>query len=270
MEEERNYEEEAQAMGHVSKEDWKGAPDKWTTPQEFVERNESFVPFLKKAKKELEAEVEQIRSDVQMMAKINKEERETARLAGYAKATAEYEAKLVTLSEKKIEAIENGDTAAFVKIEQQEKKLKAPAAPQQVSQLDLQAGEDPGFTKWKTENPWFEEDEVLNTYIIGRAQKIGWENPKMTDAEIRKQAKSDTKKAFPHKFENPNRDGHNSVEGGGNGPTGGNGKVPTKISEIKDPKDRTAARETFKRIKENFTCEGRDYTETEYMTAYVK
>src|SRR5674476_642896 len=59
-----DIEQEAAALGHIPKEQWKGDPDKWTDAQEFVDRGKHLMPILRKNNEKLMGTIEQQQAEI--------------------------------------------------------------------------------------------------------------------------------------------------------------------------------------------------------------
>lgn len=67
-EQQASPEQQARDMGWVPQEEWKGSPDKWVDAGTFLERSETFVPFLKKDRERLLNETASLRGQVQELS----------------------------------------------------------------------------------------------------------------------------------------------------------------------------------------------------------
>ena len=106
-------EEKAKQMGHVPKEEWKGAPDKWRPAADFVERGENIIPIMKKRLDETNKKLDSMSTDLSMALKANKREVEEAKKTAYETATAQYNEKLNALDKKEMKAFKEDDEDAF-------------------------------------------------------------------------------------------------------------------------------------------------------------
>jgi hypothetical protein len=66
-------EDKALRMGWVPKDQFKGAPEKWTDAETFIKRGEEFLPFLKANNRKLEKALENATADLAEMKKTLKE-----------------------------------------------------------------------------------------------------------------------------------------------------------------------------------------------------
>jgi hypothetical protein len=248
MSEERNYEEEAAKMGHVPQEDWKGDPDKWRPAKEFVLRGENIIPIMRD-------KVSKLEKDLDMAVKLTKAELEQVRKESYDRAKQEYESKLAALDRKEAEAVEVGDTEAYKEVKKERQSIKPPAEPKPVNQ------EPPHFTEWKEKNPWYQEDQDLADYADFISHKIVHETPGITPAKLAEEMTARTKKQFPHKFTNPNRDKPGDVEGGSRA----GGKKTTEKTFNDLPAD---AKGAYDRLASKFKVQGRELKKETYAKEY--
>lgn len=112
----RDWEAEARVDGWQPKDDWKGDPSEWRSAEEFVRRGETYLPFIKRANKRLEAEVEGLKETNKRMSAMFEKTLERERAA----AKKEIE----DLKAERKAAIKAGDDAKADAIDQQIDDLK--------------------------------------------------------------------------------------------------------------------------------------------------
>lgn len=244
--------EKARQMGHISQDDWiaKGKdPEKWRPAAEFVERSENIIPIMRK-------EMEKLRSELKIATAYNKQEIEQVRKQAHDEAMRQYQAKILELEQKELDAFKNGDADAFVSVKNERAQLKKPEQPENNN------NEDPFFTNWKDKNPWYTADKELADYADFISHKIVQEHHgNIGKIDLAEEMTNRTKSAFPHKFDNPRRKEVGAVEGSNNISSENKG-----AKTFKDLPD--SARATYKRLAEKFKAQGREFTKEQYAQSY--
>lgn len=250
MSEENEVTAKAAEMGWVTKEEWKGDPDKWRPAEEFVSRGENILPILKDRVSKLE-------SDLKVALSANKHEIEQVKKESYARAKAEYEKQLADLEKLEVEAFKTGDADAYLQVKDAKAAIKAPVEPEHTA-------EDPVFVDWKEKNPWYQTDKEMADYADFISHKIMAEHGgKISKSALAEEMTKRTKAAFPGKFTNPKREDPGSVEGGTGGPSGKkNGKTFGELPE--------SAKSQYARMAKNFERQGRKFTKEQYAEAYFE
>lgn len=176
--------EKAKGIGWRPKEDWSGDPDEWVDAAEFVRRKPLFDRLHKqeRALREKEARLEAVS---QHAAKVEKLTRE--------RTIAELEA-------KRLNAVEIGDTTAFKHVDEQIREIQKEIIPEPPKNPPI-LPEVEEFTK---RNKWFESDEDMTDYAMARARKYADQGIALKDSLP--QVEKDIRRAFPHKFANPNKE----------------------------------------------------------------
>ena len=252
-------EEKAKSMGYVSKEEWKGDPEKWRPIEEFVERGENILPIVKaQAKKEMEGyrkELDELKSELNITIAANKREAQEAELRGYEKAKLEYTMKVSELDEKEADAIIEQDKDAILRIKKEKNNLKEPEKPKPVAETKQT---NPEFEEWSKKEKWYGDDSELTKAADIQGQVLLKQYPDKPLSEIYKMTADNVKKLHPEKFENPRRKDPGYVEEGENGP------VDTKNQTFNSLP--ASAKESYKRMKEKFLLKNRKYTKEQYAT----
>ena len=189
-------EEKAMEQGWVPKDEWEGDPDAWRPAKEFLDRGELFKKI-----DDQNRTIKQFKQALDDLSKHHAKVRET-----------EYTRALESLKAQKVTALEEGDAAAVVKLDDQidlvkDAQTQLKAQPQGTTPEVL----NPQFVNWVNRNKWYETDEGMKGYAdsIGRGMAASGMTPDMVLLEVEKKIKAE----FPHKFRNPNRDKPGSVEG---------------------------------------------------------
>jgi hypothetical protein len=150
-----DIEVKARQMGWRPREEFRGPDARWVDAATFVERGDSWVPFLQERNKFFERTVETQQREIDdlkgMIAEGNDRLRRSEQI-GYKRAMRELEA-------RKAEAISNADPQEVRRVEQEIQELgPEPKASQQPAQQKPKI--DPIAAEWVANNPWVREDSL--------------------------------------------------------------------------------------------------------------
>lgn len=276
---ERTDEEQAREMGWVPKDEWRGDPKRWRPASEFLKRAYANGPIFREQFERQSRELQELRTTVgdltkrleesgEVLQDLNKRNRaEFDR--GYKKAKAEIE-------DIRMKAVEDGDTEAFRRSEQQLADLEAERA-----EMDGGAGErdepraddkdeqrerrqdddrpavDPATKAWVAKNAWFQNDEELADHAMTIEKRIAREEPNLPLADRLEKVGREVRRRFPDKFSNARREAPSTVGGGRNGD--GNRSSGRTVEDL--PQD---ARNELAKLKR--TIPG--YTDKEFLRDY--
>ena len=151
-------EDRAKRMGWVPKDKYRGPEDNWRSAEEFIAHGEAELPILRERNRKLDETV------VGLTTKLDD-------LEATMKAFAEFSSKaeqraqeraLKQLRDEQRKAVEEGDTAAYDRIDKEIDTLakdvaEAPKGPEKKPRPE----EDPTFKSWSGENSWYDTDMVL-------------------------------------------------------------------------------------------------------------
>ena len=193
-------------QGWVPQDEWEGDPDQWRPAKEFLDRGELF--------KKIEDQNRTIKEFKRALDDLKGHHAKT-RETEYARA-------IQALKAQKIAALEEGDAAAVVKLDDQidlvkdeQSKLKQAAIEQPQEQLN------PEFTNWVDKNKWYETSQPMRAYADALGRDLAYKG--MSPSEVLKEVERQVRDEFPQKFRNANRDKPGAVEGSTNkGAKGGN------------------------------------------------
>lgn len=202
----RDYEAEALGMGWRPLAEFKGDPAKHMDAKLYVERGETFLPFIKKDRDETKRELAELKRTVKQAAAHYSKVEERA----YARAKAELEA-------KHEEAVETGDVAA------------AKAAVKELGELEKPAPvktDEPAFdpvqarkelNAWVEDNDWYILDDGKRRYADLQAETMGpaTEWPDGNKAWLDELAKRVERKFAERKPNVTNGGGNRAAPGGG-------------------------------------------------------
>ena len=202
-------EQRAMDSGWVPEDEWEGDKSQWRPAKEFLDRGELFHKI-----DDQNRNIKELKRALDDMKRHHNSVRET-----------EYARALQSLKDQKRTALEEGDAATVVRIDDQidlvrdeQTKLKQTNVQEEYSSSPEPASE---FVSWTARNKWYESDTNMKTWAdgIGRNLAAAGMKPDNVLKEIEKQVKD----VFPNKFRNVNRDKPGAVEGSSNkgGKTGG-------------------------------------------------
>lgn len=218
---------EAMEAGWIPPERADALPEgkKHLTAEEYLERG-SFFKKIETLKKKVEDQDKTIANLANHYEKVVESERQ--------KAKREMDAQITRLKAEKAQALDQGDSARVVEIDEEMHQVR-----QEVRQQPR--GEDPTFTNWKKENSWYQEDEFLTM----EADVLGFEFSRRNlplDAALTK-ITNHLKTKYPERFKTSARELPPSVEGS---------TPPVKSGKSFGEKDLTKEeREVFKNFERN-------------------
>ena len=197
----------ARGMGHRSKEEWRGDPEKWVPADKYVERAETLMPIMKSQMGKYENEISSLKATVESQKKTTEKllkMGETVQQRAYEQAKRE-------LTQKQVQAVTDGDVEKWQNLEDQKDSLPQPEMIK-VEEPDS----SPVFDQWHTGNEWYLKDEDMTDFANLHAQKVTKQNPQMPYDQVLQTVETKIKETFPTKFENPNRDIPSAVDSGQN------------------------------------------------------
>lgn len=231
---------QAENMGWVPQEEWKGAPDRWVPAEQFVKNAEERLDYAKGSLKKMNVKLEQQSDTIEKLNQDLASLREsTSELVEFYKGSEEraYKKAVRDIQAKQKEAVRAGDEEAFDAASADLNEL--------ISQHPAVTGKTPGknidvktetkieggsgnkdydawlkanpsaFDDWVGENKWFESDPEMFDYAekVDRQllRKYGLSKPQPEHLEMITEM---VKKKFPEYWENPKKRAAGSVEGG--------------------------------------------------------
>jgi hypothetical protein len=207
MSEERDFEAEARVDGWVSKEEWKGDPNKWIPADDFVKRGETILPIVQaKFRKSLQT-VEELKREMESQKGVFGEFQKFQEQA-LAKANKDREEAITQLESERKKAITEGDGDAFDRADKRLQDLRAQPQPKPENK------ENPEVSAWKAENKWYESDAELTAIADGLADVVKRENPGLKGKAFLDKLTERVKVIVPNKFQNPRRSESITTEGG--------------------------------------------------------
>ena len=232
-------ETQARSMGWVPKDNFRGDPDRWVDAETFVKRGEEVLPIVNAQNRQMRQKIEQLENTLNQLSQHH------AKVA-----EVEYERALATVRDQMGEAIARGDGEGFKRLRTMEDQIVKEQA-QPVTRPVAGGGEDPRFTKWKNDNPWYETDPDLRRTadVYGQGLLAMGTDPGQVLVDVA---------AHVNRLRKPAPRPASAVEGGGNGAPRGGGKV--KLSDL--PTSAQAACKRFVRDKV--------MSEEKYIAEYIK
>jgi len=201
-------EKRAEMMGWVPKEQFKGDPNRWRPAEEWVQRTEEMMPIMRAQMKTYESTIESLRTELKSSKDTMKKLVKIADTVGQ----REYERAKQNLIKQQMDAVQNGNTEAWAKLEQEKEKLEKPEEIKYEEPTQTHDEENPIFKEWHLSNDWYLKDEEATLYANAMGQKM--QDPSIPYDQWLQRIENAVKKAFPHKFENPMRKAAATVDGG--------------------------------------------------------
>ena len=222
-------EDMARAIGWRPKEEWKGHPDKWLSAEEYLEKGNTLLPIMKADREKLFKKVNELEGKLNAWNDHHTKDRKRVAERAYKKA-------LTDLKAQQLQAVEEGDRDAYLKLEDQREEIEKdykegteePAAEPEAKdggdKPKTAENEHPEFQAWRDNNRWYDDKPLLKAYADANIERIAQQTglapgPKLWDA-----VKADVARYDPTAFSNPRRTEPSSVEGGDNtnvtGPSG--------------------------------------------------
>lgn len=183
-------EEKARGQGWVPKEDWTGDPAAWRPADVYLDRGE----LLGKIKSQ-SSELRELKGMIGYVSEQNRKLYE----AGYAKAIADLES-------ARDHAVQEGDHKAVRELDREirahEKALEDTRKPVQVptDPQGLAQEAQERYDSFRSANPWYDADEVMQDWANGAAVKFKAKNPNAKDLEIYAHLHKEVQTKFPDKF----------------------------------------------------------------------
>lgn len=197
----------ASQRGWMPKKYFKGDPDNWVGPEEYLEKAENEMPLLKATLRKIERENKELKGLMKRVVESTSAQAERA----VKEAISQLEA-------KRDEAIQNADTEGVKRIDRQIKEVEQSAPKKNGHDTDAaqQQQPDPEAVEWMNKNPWFKSDAKMRAYSYGVWEEIEMdpENSEKSTSEKLRLVTKEVKSRFPEKFSNPRRREPSAVEGG--------------------------------------------------------
>ena len=190
-----SVEDQAKEQGWVPKEEWKGPPEKWTDAANFVEKGEKVAGILKSRVDRQSKEIEKLKSVNTEYGQFMQKSMDSQKQAS--------EARISELEKELARSVSEGDGEKFTRLNREI----------QTERQDMSNVRNPQADVWLANNEWYNTDRELHDYADRIADGIvaeGYTGPAYW-SELTRRVKENN----PDKFANPNKQGANSVESGG-------------------------------------------------------
>jgi len=205
-------EEKALEQGWVPQDEWEGDPDQWRPAKEYLDRGELF--------KKIEDQNRTIKEFKRALDDLKGHHAKT-RETEYARA-------LTALKEQKKTALEDGDAAAVIKLDDEIDLVKEEQGRlKQGASSNEPAVDNSEFITWVDQNKWYNTDSPMRAYADQLGRDLAYKG--LTPQQVLKEVEKQVKQEFPHKFRNPNKDKPNTVEGSSS--KGGKGESSISLSD---------------------------------------
>lgn len=285
MADEQTVEQKAQEMGWVPKEEFRGDEKRWMSAEDFVERGETFVPFLKKSNRELKGQIDSVtarNAELERMLRANTAAIEEMQEDNTVRNREAVAASRDELIEQIAAAREEGDTRKELtlmdqlqdtrdKLKEAAKKPAEKEAPISTVSQPADYTKTPEWQQFKSENSWFDEDPVMRSASIAIGQQLAAEGgadwKALSASERFSQIAAATRKRFGMN-DNSRRAGPSKVEGSrsSNSGSGGGGSASRGYDSL--PRE---AQEACDRAGQRLIGAGKKYkNQADQRTAYAK
>jgi hypothetical protein len=182
MAEEQTVEQQAEAIGWAPKERFRGDPERWVDAKTYLENGEKLLPIVRADNRALKEKVSTLESRLSDNEKALKDSAEA--IEELKKHNSEATRSVAREEKKNLRrAIEDarreGDTDKVVELEDQldEHNEAIEAAEQPKPKVEEPVKREtmtpltPAFKAFKESNPWFGQDEIRTSVIVGVMQK---------------------------------------------------------------------------------------------------
>lgn len=207
------YIDKALELGWRPQEDWDGAPEEFIDAKEFVRRQPLFdkISGLSRQVKQLDEALKAFKVHHNKVKETEYNRAFEQIKQAHRRALAEGETEQALALADKMDEIATQKEEFEQEAQQQFKN--APQAP------------DPTFTKWVSENNWYQKDRAMTAY----ADKLGVELHQQgyPNDEVLRMVTKEVRTEFKHKFTNPKREQPSAVEAGGRKPDKSGSKLDT-------------------------------------------
>lgn len=157
-------EELARSMGWRPQDEFKGPADKWVDAETFLKARNENLAIAKDSNKRLE----QIVRD--QAKKLKARDAVIDQLKNFNENA--YKRALADLKAQQEQAVEEGDSAKFKKLDKEIDELRA-NAPTKEEKKQADANTQELFTEWLIDNPWYNGDKTKQAYADLQFQKLG-------------------------------------------------------------------------------------------------
>jgi hypothetical protein len=179
-----------------------GDPAEWRDARSFLDRGELLNRISSQSK-----EMKELRKTLKAFEDLNKRLAET-----------KFKEKLDELKVEKKEALEAGDAARVVELDEQMDMVKDSLAESKASTLVKEEAAPeihPDFQRWVDKNSWYGQNNEMREFADSIGIAYAKSNRGKSPAEVLTYVEGRVKKAYSEMFENQRREAPNAVETGG-------------------------------------------------------
>jgi hypothetical protein len=215
-------EAEAAQFGWVPEGEYKGNPEDWKDAETFLKRGKEINGFLRKdlekikhKNQTLESELSEIRETMEEFRKYHNETEARA-----------YKRALDDLKKQKVEAIEQGDGARVIEIDDTIESIKeAQAKPTPKAEKKTDTSYDKDYFEWAKVNTWYVTNPEAKAIAELYGAEINAKFPEKKGKEFLEEVTNLVKESHPEFFTNPARNvGMVGSSSDGRSPSGNNKK----------------------------------------------
>ena len=179
-----SIEDRARLMGWHDRDEFDGAPERWTPADEFVRRGEEILPVLRENQRTMGAKILELESRAK--AREDYFNMEVAAMKNRHQAELEKE---------RAKAVEDGDIDKFNATQKQIDDLNtAPPSVQNVTAAP------PEIKQFMVDNPWYKTDGEMTRYAVSESNYDVETNPELTLKQNLERTLNKVKARFPEKF----------------------------------------------------------------------
>lgn len=198
----------ARTMGWKPQAEYRGDPRRWTDARAFIAHGEETLPILRDQNRRMSEKQVALEGRLSDQARTISEQaaaiQDAMKLARQAN-DAGYNRAMRELTDKRLEAVESGDTNTFKQVQEEidamETARREPApTPVVVAKPAVDPAAvvlDPAITAFVDANPWFNSNPVLTKAMVDMHNAVIKESPLMDVADQLKVAKERLAMTFP-------------------------------------------------------------------------
>ncbi len=215
--------------------DWEGPEDQKRSAREFLDRGD----LLGKIKSQSQ-ELRDMKKSLSELSDHNKKV-----------AQASYERALADIRAAKVKAIDAGDGAAVVALDEQIDQTRQALNAVKTQPVSQSQGQSAEFSDFLENNSWYSNEKRMKSWAHGEAIEYAKEFTNATEKQVYAHLAKEVRKEFPEKFSRggpPSPDGESRRSSGGNTTTSSKGDAAFNKLMADMPEDQAkAAKELVKR-----------------------